>query len=178
VSADEFLTLAGPGEAETRVKASVFLATAWPVAGEDQARALLAAREKAHWDAGHHCYAWRLRGGGARSADAGEPSGSAGAPILAALALAAAPRRVGVSSSRLRVSYPYALTPVVMRVLERAGAGGMRYGFGEGGESGVVEFSGPAAGVAALGEQLREASGGVLAAELLGSEVVYRNADD
>lgn len=82
---DDFVTLAGPGEAQTRVKASVFLATAWPVETEDEARAILAAREKAMWDATHHCNAWKLRGGAARANDAGEPGGSAGAPILAAI---------------------------------------------------------------------------------------------
>jgi len=82
---DCFLTLAGPAEAQTRVKASVFLACAAPVATEEEARAVLAAREKAMWDANHHCSAWRLRGGVARANDAGEPGGSAGAPILAAI---------------------------------------------------------------------------------------------
>jgi uncharacterized YigZ family protein len=82
---DEFVTLAGMGEAETRVKASFFLATAWPVETEDEARATLAAREKAMWDATHHCNAWKLRGGASRANDAGEPGGSAGAPILAAI---------------------------------------------------------------------------------------------
>ena len=85
MSPDDFLTLAGPAEAQTRVKASVFLAFAAPVESEDEARALLAAREKAMWDANHHCSAWRLRGGIGRANDAGEPNGSAGAPILAAI---------------------------------------------------------------------------------------------
>src|SRR5215213_2490853 len=82
---DDFLTLAGSAQAQTRVKASVFLATAWPVGTEDEARAILAAREKAMWDATHHCNAWKLRGGVSRANDAGEPGGSAGAPILAAI---------------------------------------------------------------------------------------------
>jgi uncharacterized YigZ family protein len=85
VTADEFLTLAAPAEAETRVKGSVFLALAAPVSGEEEARALLAGRERAMWDATHHCSAWRLRSGVGRASDAGEPSGSAGAPILAAI---------------------------------------------------------------------------------------------
>ncbi len=80
-----FLTLAAAAEAETRVKASVFLALAVPVQSEEEARAVLAKREKAMWDATHHCSAWRLRDGTARANDAGEPSGSAGAPILAAI---------------------------------------------------------------------------------------------
>lgn len=37
------------------------------------------------YDATHHCVAWRLRSGVWRAIDAGEPSGSAGAPILAAI---------------------------------------------------------------------------------------------
>jgi uncharacterized YigZ family protein len=85
LSADHFTTLAGPAETQGRVKASVFLAYAAPAGSEDEARAVLAAREKAHWDASHHCSAWKLRGGVARANDAGEPSGSAGAPILAAI---------------------------------------------------------------------------------------------
>ena len=80
-----FTTLAAPAEAQIREKASVFLAYAAPAATEAEARAVLAQREKAVWDATHHCSAWVLRGGVRRANDAGEPSGSAGAPILAAI---------------------------------------------------------------------------------------------
>ena len=55
-----------------------------PATDEEAARALLAALQKRYFDATHHCSAWRLRGGLWRANDAGEPSGSAGAPILAA----------------------------------------------------------------------------------------------
>lgn len=82
---DDFLTLSGPAEAQTRVKASVFLAHAFPVTSDEEAKAGLAEREKAMWDANHHCSAWKLRDGTRRANDAGEPSGSAGAPILAAI---------------------------------------------------------------------------------------------
>ena len=85
MSLDDFLTLAGPAEAQTRVKASVFLALATPVEDEAEAKAVVAERERRMWDANHHCYAWKLRSGATRVADAGEPSGSAGAPILAAI---------------------------------------------------------------------------------------------
>ena len=85
MTSDDFLTLAAAGEAETRVKASVFLALAMPVGSEDEAKAVLAERERKMWDANHHCSAWRLRSGVSRANDAGEPSGSAGAPILAAI---------------------------------------------------------------------------------------------
>ncbi|HEU0052465.1 MAG TPA: YigZ family protein, partial [Longimicrobium sp.] len=82
---DDFLTLAAPAEIQTRVKASVFLAFATAIADEAEAKAILTERERRMWDANHHCYAWKLRSGAARAADAGEPSGSAGAPILAAI---------------------------------------------------------------------------------------------
>ncbi|HET7232894.1 MAG TPA: YigZ family protein [Longimicrobium sp.] len=210
---DDFLTLAGSAEAETRVKASVFLATAWPVGTEDEARAILAAREKAMWDATHHCNAWKLRGGISRANDAGEPGGSAGAPILAAiegaglvdvlvivtrwyggtklgvgglvraygeaaaLALEAAPRRVGTVAGRLRVRYPYAHTAAVMRVMERAGAAAIEHGYADSGDAGIVEFSVPASLTAFVRDELREATAGVVAPEPIGSAVLYRNAE-
>jgi uncharacterized YigZ family protein len=80
-----YLTLSGRGEAETRVKASRFLAVAAPAGPEEEARALVAERQRLAFDATHHCSAWRLHGGVWRANDAGEPSGSAGAPILAAI---------------------------------------------------------------------------------------------
>jgi len=41
--------------------------------------------EKRHFDATHHCWAFRLFDGRARSSDAGEPSGTAGKPIAMAI---------------------------------------------------------------------------------------------
>jgi uncharacterized YigZ family protein len=213
MSPDDFLTLAAPAEAQTRVKASVFLAHAAPAADEEEARGILAAREKAMWDATHHCSAWKLRGGVARANDAGEPNGSAGAPILAAiegagvtdvivivtrwyggtklgvgglvraygeaaaLAIEAAPRRVGTLAARLRVRYPYAHTAAVMRVLERAGAAEIEHGYAESGDAGIAEFSVPASMQAFVRDELREATAGALAPEPLGARVLYRNAD-
>jgi putative IMPACT (imprinted ancient) family translation regulator len=80
-----FLTLAGPAEARIRERASVFLAYAAPAADEAAARTVLAGQERAHRDASHWCSAWALRDGVRRANDAGEPAGSAGAPILAAI---------------------------------------------------------------------------------------------
>jgi putative IMPACT (imprinted ancient) family translation regulator len=213
MSPDNFLTLAAPAEAQTRVKASVFLAHAAPVASEDEARVVLAAREKATWDANHHCSAWKLRGGVARANDAGEPSGSAGAPILAAiegaglvdtlvvvtrwfggtklgvgglvrayaeaaaLAIAAAPRRVGTHAVRLRVRYAYEHTAAVMRVLERAGAAEVEHGYAESGDAGIAEFSVPSSSEAFVRDGLRETTSGALAPERVGERVLFRNAD-
>jgi uncharacterized YigZ family protein len=67
---------------EQIVKKSRFLAVALPVATEEEAKAALAA----HGDAGanHNCWAWRI-GAAYRFSDDGEPSGTAGKPILAAI---------------------------------------------------------------------------------------------
>lgn len=81
-------TLAAPGVAETRVQRSRFLAEAAPAGDEAAARAFLADMARRHHDARHHCVAWRLGHGSDLTeyrSDAGEPSGSAGEPILNAL---------------------------------------------------------------------------------------------
>lgn len=64
------------------IKKSRFLAIAGPVADEASARTFISA----HSDAGanHNCWAWRI-GQGYRFSDDGEPSGTAGKPILQAL---------------------------------------------------------------------------------------------
>jgi len=73
-------------EAET-VKGSRFIVDVAPVDGEDHARALLARVASDYGDASHHCSAWRLASPAIeRANDDGEPSGSAGRPILAQLA--------------------------------------------------------------------------------------------
>ncbi len=81
-------TLAGQGEAEIRVERSRFLALAAPVADEAGARLLVAELARRHHDARHICFAWRGgpgSGGRELRSDAGEPAGTAGEPILAAL---------------------------------------------------------------------------------------------
>jgi len=81
---DSYLTLAAPAEASLRERSSRFLAYAYPVCSEEEIRERLDALRKRYYDATHHCYAWRLgpRGGRFRSNDDGEPSGTAGRPIL------------------------------------------------------------------------------------------------
>lgn len=80
-----FVTLAGRGEAELRIRGSRFLGFAAPAETEGAARELLTSLQRLHFDATHHCSAWRFRDGVWRANDAGEPGGSAGAPILGAL---------------------------------------------------------------------------------------------
>lgn len=74
-------------EAELEVKRSRFLCRLVPVADEAQARAEVDAVRRQHWDARHHCSAFVLGPAGAieRSSDDGEPSGTAGAPMLEVL---------------------------------------------------------------------------------------------
>ena len=81
---DAYLTLSGAGEAVYTEKRSKFLAFALPVADEEAAKSEIARLRKAYYDARHVCYAYVLGNEGqhTRSNDDGEPSGSAGKPIL------------------------------------------------------------------------------------------------
>ena len=77
---------AGEARAELREKGSRFLAVVGPAADETAAQAFVERLRGEHPDATHHCYAWRVgERPDERAADAGEPSGTAGPPILAAL---------------------------------------------------------------------------------------------
>lgn len=76
------LTLAGPARAELEVKHSRFVAQAAPVATADEALAFLG--RVADPAATHNCWAFRI-GQVYRSSDDGEPAGTAGRPILAAI---------------------------------------------------------------------------------------------
>jgi uncharacterized YigZ family protein len=82
-----YTTVARAATAEIEVKRSRFLGHAAPVTTEDEARAVVEAARKEHWDARHHCSAFVLGPDGAvqRSSDDGEPSGTAGAPMLEVL---------------------------------------------------------------------------------------------
>ncbi len=81
---DEYKTIAAPAEAALRERSSKFLSYAWPIVSEEEAKVHLDALRKKYYDATHHCYAWRFgpRGESWRANDDGEPSGSAGRPIL------------------------------------------------------------------------------------------------
>lgn len=83
-----FWTPAAEATAEIEVKRSRFVAYLAPVGDEAAAREVIAARQRLARDARHHCTAFVLGPTGAvrRSNDDGEPSGTAGAPMLEALA--------------------------------------------------------------------------------------------
>lgn len=84
---DRYLTVARDAEAASRERSSKFLAYIYPVKSEEEIRQRLDALRKRYYDATHHCYAWRLgpRGEQFRANDDGEPSGTAGKPILGQL---------------------------------------------------------------------------------------------
>ena len=87
-ASDEFLTIAAPCETTLKVRGSTFIGNVHPVSDRQAAEAILKAREKEYFDATHHCFAYRI---GLppftveRFSDAGEPSGTAGKPILQAI---------------------------------------------------------------------------------------------
>ena len=84
---DSYLTIAEPAEAIYKERSSKFLTYAYPVESEDEIKELLDALRKEYYDATHHCYAYRLgpQGETFRANDDGEPSGTAGKPILGQL---------------------------------------------------------------------------------------------
>jgi uncharacterized YigZ family protein len=83
---DHYRTLAEPAEFRHKIERSEFLGIAFPLTAEDDFFAELARIQKRHFDATHHCWAFRLFAESrSRNSDAGEPSGTAGKPILAAI---------------------------------------------------------------------------------------------
>lgn len=77
---------AGTAESELRELGSRFFAFLAPAADAAAAEAFVESLRRRYPDATHHCFAWRVGQPPAeRSSDAGEPSGTAGPPMLQAL---------------------------------------------------------------------------------------------
>ena len=72
------------GEGVFKDNGSRFIALAYQVTSEERVKEIVAALKKEYHDARHHCYAYRIGADGSRfrANDDGEPSGSAGRPIL------------------------------------------------------------------------------------------------
>jgi uncharacterized YigZ family protein len=81
---DFYKTIEKPSIAEFKDRGSKFIAYAFPIATVSEFKERLAAIKKEHPKATHHCFAYRLGpdGNDFRVSDDGEPSGSAGRPIL------------------------------------------------------------------------------------------------
>ncbi|MBR1596477.1 MAG: YigZ family protein [Phocaeicola sp.] len=81
---DTFKTIAAPAEGTYSEKRSKFLAFAIPVRTQDEVKELVKEYQKKYYDARHACYAYMLghERKDFRANDNGEPSGTAGKPIL------------------------------------------------------------------------------------------------
>ena len=81
---DSYLSVPAPAEGLFKDNGSRFISFAYPVETEEEVKDIVADLKKRYHDARHHCYAYRLGylGDRFRANDDGEPSGSAGRPIL------------------------------------------------------------------------------------------------
>ena len=81
---DTYKILVEEGDGLYKEKGSKFIAKAFAVHSEDEVKARVAEFKKQYFDARHHCYAFIINPDKScyRSADDGEPAGTAGKPIL------------------------------------------------------------------------------------------------
>lgn len=81
---DTYASIAGRSDGLFKDNGSRFIAQAYPVESEEEVKEIVGSLKKEFHDARHHCFAYRLGLDGSRwrANDDGEPSGSAGRPIL------------------------------------------------------------------------------------------------
>jgi uncharacterized YigZ family protein len=81
---DVYRTISHPGSAELEIRKSRFICHLGRVTSDNDARAFIADRKKRYWDANHNCSAYVVgdRAEIQRTSDDGEPSGTAGVPML------------------------------------------------------------------------------------------------
>lgn len=98
-SIEGYATVAHETRAEITIKRSVFIACIAPAPSKSDALVYIGGLRTERWDAVHHCYAYRIgpQGMEYRMSDDGEPSGTAGKPLLFAL------QRSGLSDAVLVV---------------------------------------------------------------------------
>jgi uncharacterized YigZ family protein len=79
-----FQTIEKPSTTEFKDRGSRFIAYAFPIQSVEDFKKQVKALKEEHSKAAHHCFAYRLGtdGNNFRAGDDGEPSGSAGKPIL------------------------------------------------------------------------------------------------
>ncbi len=84
---DTYRTIAEPGSIELEIRKSRFICHVGRASTDEDARAFIDRLRKRFWDANHNCSAYILedRGEIQRSSDDGEPSGTAGLPMLTVL---------------------------------------------------------------------------------------------
>lgn len=81
---DTYKTIETNGEGTYKEKGSKFLSFAYHIEHESEVKEIVDKLKKQFYDARHHCYAWRIgyKGEATRTVDDGEPSSTAGRPIL------------------------------------------------------------------------------------------------
>ncbi len=81
---DLYRTIEASSEGIYKEKGSRFISLAYPVVNEDEIKEIVSGLKEKYYDARHHCYAWRLGAAKThfRANDDGEPSSTAGKPIL------------------------------------------------------------------------------------------------
>lgn len=84
---DTFKTIEEKAEGLYKEKGSKFIAYAYPIVAEEEAKEIVQGLKKEFYDARHHCYAYRIgpKGESFRMNDDGEPSSTAGRPIYGQL---------------------------------------------------------------------------------------------
>jgi uncharacterized YigZ family protein len=85
--AEDLRRIARAGSNEIEIRKSRFICSVARVESDDGAREFIASLKKTHWQANHNCSAYIIgeRGEIQRSSDDGEPSGTAGTPMLEVL---------------------------------------------------------------------------------------------
>lgn len=83
----EYLTVSNEATAELEEKKSRFIATVGPVTSEDEAHSFINSLKTRYWNATHNVYAYYICGDNTmqKFCDDGEPSGTAGMPVLEAM---------------------------------------------------------------------------------------------
>jgi uncharacterized YigZ family protein len=83
----DYLTVSKEAVAETEEKKSRFIATVRPVVSEEEAQAFINGLKSKYWDATHNVYAYYICTDNVlqKFSDDGEPSGTAGLPVLEAI---------------------------------------------------------------------------------------------
>lgn len=83
----KYYTVKGPGENEIVIERSRFIAHVARAETEEEAQAFIADIKKKHWDATHNCSAYMIGANNLiqKANDDGEPSGTAGVPMLEVL---------------------------------------------------------------------------------------------
>jgi uncharacterized YigZ family protein len=84
---ERYFTIHSDGQSEIEIKKSRFICSLKRVYSEEEAKAFIAEKKKEHWKANHNCSAFVIGENNEiqRSSDDGEPSGTAGVPMLEVL---------------------------------------------------------------------------------------------